>query len=137
MKTGRESSENERVEKNQKVSQALKRLNTSYNPTLNALVMTDVAFIVGGYDDYENPVTFDDAWNYPIDEDCVLLEKSLYGLVQAARQFYKKLVEVLVNELNFEKFLAEPCLLMKYGDSGIVIFAFMWMTYYVLVIVKQ
>ena len=54
---------------NQKVLQALKRLNTCYNPTLNALVMKDVAFVGGGYDDYKNPVTFDDAWNYRIDED--------------------------------------------------------------------
>ena len=31
--------------------------------------MTDVAFVGDGYDDYEKPVTFDDAWKYPIDED--------------------------------------------------------------------
>ena len=55
-------------------------------------------------------------------KDCVLLEKSLCGLVQAARQFYKKLVEVLVNELNFKKCLAEPYLLMKNDDFVIVLF---------------
>ena len=31
--------------------------------------MTDIAFVGGGYHDYKNPVTFDDAWNYPIEED--------------------------------------------------------------------
>jgi len=46
-------------------------------------------------------------------DDCVLLGKSLYGLVQAARKFYKKLVEVLVYELDFNKCLAKTCLLMK------------------------
>ena len=42
-------------------------------------------------------------------EDCVLLGKSLYRIVQAARQFYKKLVEVLVDKLSFNEYLAEPC----------------------------
>ena len=61
MITGRESPDTESAEKNQKVLRALKMLNTSYNPTLDALVMTDVAYVGGGYNDYENHVTFDDA----------------------------------------------------------------------------
>ena len=253
---GRESSRSDDVEKEQKVLRELRKLNTSYNPTLSAMITTDVAFVGGGNDDYDNPVNFKDAWDHPVEkdkekwraairkefqdmiknkvwkkyrkenvpsnrriighkwvfkvkgngvfrarlcaigysqvagvdftdnfapvindvtfrilmvlkliknwvsdiidvetaflngnldeeiymslpeglsfiedfedlndeEDCVLLVKSLYGLVQAARQFYKKLVEVLVNELSFEKCLAEPCLLMKKSDLGIVIF---------------
>ena len=66
---GRELSDAENAEKNQKVLRALKRLNTSYNPTLSALVTPNVAFVGAGYDDYENPVTFYNGWNYPIDED--------------------------------------------------------------------
>ena len=253
---GRESSRSDDVEKEQKVLRELRKLNTSYNPTLSAMITTDVAFVGGGNDDYDNPMNFKDAWDHPVEEDkekwraairkefqdmiknkvwkkyrkenvpsnrriighkwvfkvkgngvfrarlcaigysqvagvdftdnfapvindvtfrilmvlkliknwvsdiidvetaflngnldeeiymslpeglsfikdfedlndeedCVLLVKSLYGLVQAARQFYKKLVEVLVNELSFEKCLAEPCLLMKKSDLGIVIF---------------
>ena len=61
MITGRELFDTKSAEKNQKVLRALKRHNTSYNPTLSALVTTDVAFVGGGYDDYENPVTFNDA----------------------------------------------------------------------------
>jgi len=36
----------------------LKKLNTSYNPTLRALETTDFAFVGGGNNDYENPATF-------------------------------------------------------------------------------
>ena len=46
----------------------------------------------------EGLVFMDDFENLDENEDCVLLEKSLYGLVQAARRFNKKLAEVLVNK---------------------------------------
>ena len=45
----------------------------------------------------------------------------IYGLVQAARQFYKKLVEVLVGKMDFIKCLNDPCLLMKENENGIII----------------
>ena len=38
------------------------------------------------------------------EDDCVVLIKTIYGLVQAARQFYKKLIDILTTEeMGFEK----------------------------------
>ena len=45
----------------------------------------------------------------------------LYRLVQVSRQFYKKLIEVLVVKLEFIKCLNDPCLLMKENENGIII----------------
>ena len=55
------------------------------------------------------------------EDDCVILDKSLYGLVQAARQFHKKLLGVMKNKLGFEKCKADECLLWKKSDKGSVI----------------
>jgi H2-forming N5,N10-methylenetetrahydromethanopterin dehydrogenase-like enzyme len=54
--------------------------------------------------------------------DCLILKKSSYGLVQSARQFFKKLVEVL-RSIGFTQCKAEPCLLSKNNDLGVVIIA--------------
>ena len=54
-------------------------------------------------------------------DNCIILEKSLYGLVQAARQFHKKLLDVMINKLDFEKCKANECLLQKTTDKGTVI----------------
>ena len=51
------------------------------------------------------------------DDDCLLLEKSLYGLIQAARQFHCKLIGVMVNKMNFDKCLADECLLKRTTDK--------------------
>ena len=52
---------------------------------------------------------------------CLILDHALYGLVQAVRQFYKKLIEVSVRKLKFIKCLNEPCLLMQENEIGIII----------------
>ena len=54
-------------------------------------------------------------------EDCFELTKSIYGLVQAARQFYKKLIRILTENMGFTKCLSDQCLLMKNNDDGVVI----------------
>ena len=69
--------------------------------------------IPAGLDEYLQ-TTFDE-------DDCVILDKSLYGLVQAARQFHKKLLDVMINKLGFEKCKADECLLKKKTDKGTVI----------------
>ncbi len=53
------------------------------------------------------------------DDECVLLQKTIYGLVQAARQFYKKILTVL-KEIGFVQSLADPCLMVKRDKGGIV-----------------
>jgi Reverse transcriptase (RNA-dependent DNA polymerase) len=42
-------------------------------------------------------------------DECLRLKKALYGLVQSARQFYKKFTKIL-KDIGFEQSYAEPCL---------------------------
>ena len=55
------------------------------------------------------------------DDDALVLKQSIYGLVQAARQFFKKLRDVLIEKMGFEKSLIDQCLLSRKGESGILI----------------
>ena len=54
-------------------------------------------------------------------EDCVILDKSIYGLVQAAKQFHRKLVSVLTTKMNFKKCTGDECLLMRENEAGSVV----------------
>jgi Reverse transcriptase (RNA-dependent DNA polymerase) len=49
----------------------------------------------------------------------IYLNKSIYGLVQAARQWWKKFVELLTG-LGFKVSLIDPCLLYKKSEAGMV-----------------
>jgi hypothetical protein len=55
-------------------------------------------------------------------DECLLLLKTIYGLVQAAHQFYKKLVEALQNH-GFSGGHIDPCLWIKRGPLGVVMIA--------------
>ena len=54
-------------------------------------------------------------------DDCLMLVQSIYGLVQAARQYYKKFINVMVTKLGFEKCMADSCLLKRSNDKGTLI----------------
>ena len=55
-------------------------------------------------------------------EDCYQLKKGIYGLCQAARQFWKKFVDTIKKEpFGFTVSPADPCLLLKESDLGICI----------------
>ena len=54
-------------------------------------------------------------------EDCVVLDKSIYGLVQAARQFHRKLISKMTKNMGFHKCLSDECLLFRNTEDGIVI----------------
>ena len=45
-------------------------------------------------------------------EDCLILQKAIYELVEAARQFWKKIVDEMKEE-GFKLSDAEPCMLYK------------------------
>jgi hypothetical protein len=49
-------------------------------------------------------------------DECVLLTRSIYGLVQSARQFYKKLRDILLS-IGFKENVADPCLFSKISKS--------------------
>jgi Reverse transcriptase (RNA-dependent DNA polymerase) len=50
---------------------------------------------------------------------CLLLTKTIYGLVQSAREFYKKLISVL-KSIGFKENKSDPCLLSKWNQDGIL-----------------
>ena len=53
--------------------------------------------------------------------NCAIMRKAAYGLVQAARQYYKKFVRILTKEMGFEKCMANQCLLKREDESGVVV----------------
>jgi Reverse transcriptase (RNA-dependent DNA polymerase) len=55
-------------------------------------------------------------------DECLILKKTIYGLVQSARQFYVKLVEALKG-CGFEGSPVDPCLWTRNSSSGIVMMA--------------
>ena len=55
------------------------------------------------------------------DEECLVLDKAIYGLVQAARQFHKRLTSVMESEMGFSKCLGDECLLIRTTNEGAVI----------------
>ena len=54
--------------------------------------------------------------------NCLELLKCIYGLVQAARQFFRKLKKIL-EKLGFKASKADPCLLIKINEKGIIFVA--------------
>ena len=46
--------------------------------------------------------------------ECLLLNKAIYGLVQSAREFYRTLIEVL-KSVGFIKNKSDPCLFVEMG----------------------
>jgi hypothetical protein len=51
---------------------------------------------------------------------CVKLNKALYGLVQAARQFYLKFADIL-QQIDFKVSYADPCLFYRTNQNGRII----------------
>ena len=55
-------------------------------------------------------------------EDCYQLKKGIYGLCQAARQFWKKFMDTFKQEsFGFQVSPADPCMLFKENELGICI----------------
>ena len=56
------------------------------------------------------------------EDECLLLEKTIYGLVQSARAYYKKFTEVMKKE-GFTQSAADPCLYVRRDAKGVVYIA--------------
>ena len=54
------------------------------------------------------------------EKEALKLEKAIYGLVQAARQFFKKIQDSLV-QAGFKSSEADPCLVYKEDQRGVCI----------------
>ena len=53
-------------------------------------------------------------------EDCLILQKAIYGLVQAERQFWKKIVDKM-QEGGFKLSEADPCMSYKEDEKEVCI----------------
>ena len=48
------------------------------------------------------PEKYDEMLNKDVDkEDCLILQKAIYGLVQGAKQHWKKIIDKIVEKLQF------------------------------------
>jgi transposase InsO family protein len=56
------------------------------------------------------------------DDECLRLRKTIYGLVQSARAFFKRFRDVLL-EIGFEQSAADPCLMIRRNKLGVVYMA--------------
>ena len=67
------------------------------------------------------PEGYDEVINPGVDkEDRLILKEAIYGLVQAARQFWKKIVDKM-QEGGFKLSEADPCMLYKENEKGVCI----------------
>ena len=93
---------------------------------LDSLVMgLETAFLYGDIEEeifMKSPIGMEeiDAGSSP--EDCYQLKKGIYGLCQAARQFWKKFVDTIKKEsFGFQGSPADPYMLFKENELGICI----------------
>ena len=88
------------------------------------VVDTDNAFLNGDLEHeiyMKIPERYDEVINEDVDkEDCLILQKAIYGLVQAARQFWKKIVDKM-QEGGFQLSEADPCMLYRDDERGVCI----------------
>ena len=67
------------------------------------------------------PEGYDEVINKDVDkEDCLILQKAINGLVQAARQFWKKIVDK-TQEGGFQLSEADPCMLYREEERRVCI----------------
>ena len=84
------------------------------------IIDVETAFLHGNLDE-EIYMNCPEGMPHELDE-CLLLQKTIYGLVQSARQYYKVFVQAL-KEIGFEGGFPDPCLWMRKSTKGIVILA--------------
>jgi hypothetical protein len=82
----------------------------------------EVAFLHGEMDSevyMESPQGYE---QFTQRDECLVLKKAIYGLVQAARQWYKTFSKFVVEELKFTESKADACLLYKKTAMGNIYF---------------
>ena len=93
---------------------------------LDSLVMdVETAFLYGDIEEeifMKSPVQMEEIDPGSSPEDCYQLKKGIYGLCQAARQFWKKFVDTIKKEsFGFQVSPADPCMLFKENELGICV----------------
>ena len=59
--------------------------------------------------------------NLNLKVDCLLLKKAIYGLVQRAKQWWRKFISNLVEEFKFNSSQADACVLIKQDKKRVII----------------
>ena len=93
---------------------------------LDSLVMdVETALLYGDIEEeifMKSPVGMEEIDPGSSPEDCYQLKKGIYGLCQAARQFWRKFVDTIKKEpFGFTVSPADPCMLLKENNLGICI----------------
>ena len=93
---------------------------------LDSLVMdVESAFLYGDIEEeifMKSPVGMEEIDPGSSPEDCYQLKKGIYGLCQAARQFWRTFVDTIKKEpFGFTVSPADPCMLFKENNLGICI----------------
>ena len=93
---------------------------------LDSLEMdVETAFLYGDIEEeisMKSPVGMEEIDPGSSPEDCYQLKKGIYGLCQAARQFWRKFVDKIKKEpFGFTVSPADPCMLFKENNLGICI----------------
>ena len=93
---------------------------------LDSLVMdVETAFLYGDIvkeSFMKSPVGMEEIDPGSSPEDCYQLTKGIYGLCQAARQFWRKFVDTIKKEpFGFTVSPADPCMLFKENEIGVCI----------------
>ena len=86
------------------------------------LIDVETAFLEGNLEEeifMDVPDGYKEVLNEETAGECLRLERLLYGLVQAAHQFWKKAVEVL-RSIGFVGGQADPCLMTRTNNDGTV-----------------
>ena len=93
---------------------------------LGSLVMdVETAFLYGEIEEeifMKSPVGMEEIEPGSSSEGCYQLVKGIYGLCEAARQFWKKFVDTATKEhFGFKVRPADPCMLFKENELGVCI----------------
>ena len=93
---------------------------------LDSLVMdVETAFLYGDIEEeifMKSPIGMEEIDPGSSPDDCYQLKKGIYGLCQAARQFWKKFVDTIKQEsFGFQVSPADPYMLIKENELGICI----------------
>ena len=88
---------------------------------LAKMVNVETAFLYGDLEE-EIYMEWPQGMSNIIKDGCIILNKCIYGLVQAVCQYYKKAVEILKSS-GFVRGSIDPCLYVKNSANGIVYLA--------------
>ena len=92
--------------------------------SLHAVLLdVETAFLYGKLEEeiyMEIPTGYKEVYEDPGDDKVLVLQMAMYGLVQAARQWFKRLSDVLIT-LGFNPCESDPCLMYRIDEEGLCI----------------